>query len=396
MTQILVYSANADLERTVREALEGSATVVRVDSLDSLGSGRGELPEVVLVGDDVSLDYAYAIAANLDRERPEISVLLVAERTSDTLASAMRVGARDVIEPDAVDVEVRRAVNRAADAARARRRVLPTEASAGRPAGRVITVASPKGGSGKTTVATNLAVEFGHRVPGEAVIVDLDLQFGDVASSLRIEPEHDVVDAVGALGSDDLVLKSYLTAHPSGCYALCAPEAPDAGENVTGKQVLELLERLAAGFRYIIVDTAPGLAEYTLGALEASSHPVLLAGMDVPSVRGLRREMAVLSELGLVSSDRRLVLNFVDRRSGMTLVDVEELLGEVVDVVVPRSRSVPISTNRGVPLLDEGSKDPVARALVSLADQLDARSVDRSRRRGARRDRGHADAEVST
>lgn len=331
-------------------------------------------PHAVVLGPDVDRQRACDIARACDRDRPEVSVLLVGEPDADTLATALRVGIRDVVSPLADVDQLREAVQRAIELANARVAAWSAEPVVQtRPNGRVITVASPKGGSGKTTVTTNLAVEFGRRVPGETVVVDLDLQFGDVASCLRLEPDHSVVDAIEGAG-DDMVLKTFLTAHESGCYALCGPESPADGERIDGTQVVELLNRLARGFRYIIVDTAPGLLEQTLAGIEAADIVVLLAGMDVPSVRGLRRELDLLHELDLLSA-HRIVTNFVDRRSGLTIDDVEGILGEPVDVQLPRSRAVPLSTNRGVPLLAEDSRDAVAKQLRELADQLDARGA---------------------
>ncbi|MEX2486609.1 MAG: AAA family ATPase [Nitriliruptoraceae bacterium] len=387
MSHVVVHSTDPATETGLREVLGDDATVERVAASEEV-EARGRAADVLLIGGDVELDDALGIAEVFDRLHPEVSVVLFAEPSTPTLSAALRVGVRDVIGPDTDPGHVRDAVIRALEAARARRRALQEEETSPRPRGRIITVASPKGGCGKTTIATNLAVEFGHRVPGEVVIVDLDLQFGDVATSLRLEHEHDVVDAIAALGADDLVLKSYLVSHASGCWALCAPTSPAAGEGVTGQQVNDLLLRLAAGFRYVIVDTAPGLAEYTLAALEVSTHPVLLAGMDVPSVRGLRRELGVLEELDLLAAERRIVLNMVDRRSGLTIEDVEGLLGSTIDVELPRSREVPLSTNRGVPLLDESTRDPVARNLRALADLLDARHPSSRAKRTSRRDRG--------
>ncbi|MEX0869220.1 MAG: AAA family ATPase [Nitriliruptoraceae bacterium] len=330
-------------------------------------------PEVVVLGPGLAFDDACGFAGQIDRIRSDVATVLVAQPDAGVLAAALRVGVRDVLGPDADDQEVRNVIERAAAMARSRRQALPAEPAAARSSGRIITIASPKGGSGKTTVATNLAVELGRRVPGEVVIVDLDLQFGDVATSLRLEPEHHVADAVAALSGDDMILKTYLTSHPSGCYALCAPESPAAADSVTGDQVRGVLERLAQGFRYVIVDTSPGLAEHTLAALEVSQRLVMLAGMDVPSVRGLHRELEILDELHVDSSAITIVLNFVDRRSGLKVDDVAAMLQRDIDIELPRSYQVTLSTNRGVPLLTESSRDPVAKRLRALTDLVDAR-----------------------
>ena len=121
------------------------------------------------------------------------------------------------------------------------------------------------------------------------VIVDLDLQFGDVASGLYLNPEHTVTDAVSpAASQDSLVLKAFLTVHPASIYALCAPANPVEADHITPEQVTRLLEQLADEFQYVVVDTAPGLPEIGLAAMEQCTDVVWVSAMDIPSVRGLR------------------------------------------------------------------------------------------------------------
>lgn len=327
-------------------------------------------PAVVIIDGVDRLDAALRQAADLDQRASHVVTVLIAETAPEVFAAALRTGVRDLLPPDADDQTIAEVVERAVAAAVARTAHSTPVAHTPSPFGRVITITSPKGGSGKTTVTTNLAVELGARFPSEVVVVDLDLQFGDVASCLRLEPEHTVVDAVAAGSGDSVVLKSLLTSHPSGCYVLAAPASPADGERVTAEGVADLIQRLAAAFRFVLIDTAPGLLETTLAALEHSDDVVLLAGMDVPSVRGLHRERQVLDELGLLDRRQHLVVNFVDRRAGLDIDDVERTLQTRVDVQLPRSRAVPLSTNRGVPLLAEQARGPVVRGLRNLADAV--------------------------
>jgi Flp pilus assembly CpaE family ATPase len=203
------------------------------------------------------------------------------------------------------------------------------------------------------------------------VIVDLDLQFGDVASGLMLDPEHTITDAVvGAASQDSMVLKAYLTVHPAGIYALCAPRNPIEMDRISGEQVSRLLSQLREEFHYIVVDTAPGLGEHVLATLEQATDAVWICGMDIPSIRGLRTGFQILSELGLVPEKRHVVLNMTDRRAGLTLQDIEATVGAPVDVALPRSKTLPFSTNKGVPILQDGSRDSAGKGLRQLVERF--------------------------
>ncbi len=124
-----------------------------------------------------------------------------------------------------------------------------------------------------------------------------------------------------------MVLKTFLTQHSTGLYVICAPESPAAMDAIGGKDVEHLLQMLASEFQYVVVDTAPGLSEHTLAAMDQTTDLVLVTSMDVPGVRGLRKEIDVLAELGLLRESRQVILNFAEQRGGLSLADVEATIG---------------------------------------------------------------------
>ncbi|WP_347060146.1 AAA family ATPase [Blastococcus sp. HT6-30] len=332
----------------------------------------GDLPPVVVLGPAAPVADVLALAGALDVAWPGISVVLVGEPTPELWPAVMRAGIREVVPPDADVTVLREVVGRAAQVALGRRQALHPVAGQPSAPGRVIAVVSPKGGVGKTTVSTNLAVGLAAVAPQSTVIVDLDVQFGDVASALALQPEYTLPDAVhGRAGEDSMVLKTFLTQHPSGLYAVCGSDSPAAGDTVTADDVSRLLAALAHQFRYVVVDTAPGLSEQTLAALDVASDAVLLSSLDVPGVRGLRKEMDVLGELNLLPTGRHVVMNLADPKQGLDMADVELALGTGVDVVLPRSAAVPASTNAGEPLLLRDLKrDPATRELRRLLERF--------------------------
>jgi pilus assembly protein CpaE len=377
MSRVLLAAADDSLRARVGAAAAGDVA--------SLPPGRlpadparlfsivedGAIPEVLVIGPDAAPLEALQLAAAVDAQCPGTSVVLVVDATPELWQAAMRVGIRDLLPPTADVPDIAGALSRASEAAGGRRQSLRPVTEVRRTAGRVITVASPKGGVGKTTVATNLAIGLTAVAPQSTVLVDLDVQFGDVASALSLVPEYTLPDtAKGPASEDTMVLKTFLTQHPTGLYAVCGAESPAAGETVTGADVSRLLASLAREFRYVLVDTSPGLSEQTLAALEAATDVVALTSMDVPGVRGLRKELDLLRELGLLPASRQIVLNMADPKGGLGLRDVEKTIGSAVDVVLPRSSAVTASTNQGVPLLQSGSRDPMAKELRKLLGRI--------------------------
>lgn len=354
------------------EVLTFSSDAAALQPRELLSMITGERPEVLILGSKLPPEDALRLATVFDVQFPEISVVLVADGTPDLILQAMRSGVRDVLSPLADIDSIRILLERACQVFASRFRHEPGAAATPHEQGLVIGVFSPKGGVGKTTVATNVAVGLGKIAPMNVVIVDLDLQFGDVASGLYLNPEHTMIDAVSTPASQDaMVLKAFLTVHPANIYALCAPVDPVAADFISANQVTHLLQQLTAQFRYVVVDTGPGLTEHTLAALEQCTDAVWVAGMDVSSVRNLRIGTDVLHKLNLLPETRHVVLNFADTKSGLNIQDIESSLNAPIDVALPRSKALTYATNRGVPVLQDDVKDPATKGLKSLVERFD-------------------------
>ena len=325
--------------------------------------------EVICLGPDLELDIALGMAQAFDRERPELCVVLFAEPTADVWEGALHAGVRDVVAPSSDDEALRAALHRASEVtkrrmatlASAEARIAPIETA------RVITVLSPKGGTGKTTVAANLAVGLGRTHPGQVVLVDLDMQFGDAASALGLTPDHSMSDiARSPTNLDATMLKVFLTGHESGIYALCAPNGPAEADDITATHVTTAIDLLRSQFAFVVIDTGAGLDEHCLAAIELSTDLVFVGSTDVAGVRNVRKEIDVLDRLGVTSAQRHLVLNRSDAKVGLDPDDIEGFVGMPIDVSVPSSRLVPLSNNEGAPLLGTDPKSPVARSLAEL------------------------------
>jgi pilus assembly protein CpaE len=386
MSRLVLATASTEFERRVIEAFDGDLPGplrywredMLADPADTVRELGGRDVEVVALGPDVSTADALALATAFDHDRPDISVLIVAPPSTDLLQSALRAGARDVIAPDMAPADLREAIERAFDTALHRRRVFDGDDPDGvddHDRSHVIMVLCPKGGAGKTTISTNLALALAQVAPGEVVIVDLDLQFGDVASSLGLRPELTFSDAVRSNDVlDATTLKAHLTAHPQDLFVLCAPRMPTEADDISVEHVERMLHLLSQSFRYVVVDTASGLDENTLASLEYATDLVLVSATDVPSIRATVKEIEALRVIGKPQHEWHFVLNRADARTGLTVPAIERTVGINVDVAIPSSRSVPLSLNQGEPLVIADPRSSVSMAMFQLVRRLSPQS----------------------
>ncbi|MDH3470240.1 MAG: AAA family ATPase [Acidimicrobiia bacterium] len=380
MIRILLASSSATFEHRVRNAYEGSLNGdMRRATEDQLENGAHlefakRVPDstaVLAIGPDVPVKIALEMAASFDQHRPEVSVVMVAPVEPDLFQQAMRSGVRDVIAPEATDSELRDAIDRALEGSDRRRGapVAPPEPEG--PIGKIITVVSPKGGSGKTTIATNLAVSLAKAQPGKVVLVDLDLQFGDITFTLGLQPEKSIHDATSMAGTLDLTtLKLFLTPRRDGLFVLCAPGSPAEGEEVSAELAAEAIRLLATEFPLVVIDTSAGLTEHTLAAIDQSTDVVMACDLSRTSVLSTRKVIDALDALQITEPNRKLVLNRAGSRVGVEEQEVVSTIGMRVDIGIPSSRAVPVSMNEGVPIVESNAKSDVARKIMELASQF--------------------------
>lgn len=233
----------------------------------------------------------------------------------------------------------------------------------------VLTVVSPKGGCGKTTVAVNLAVAMARHEP--VSLVDLDVQFGDVEYALRVHPVHRMNDAVRKLAVDpNFDLDALLSAHPTGVSVLCAPSNPVDADVVDVAGAMKVLDRFVKTGRSLVVDTAAGINDFNLGALERATHYVLVTGTDVASVHAAHKLIETMMELRFDLARLRLVVNRSTLHTGLTVADVEAVLGAPAALRIPEDPAVSASMNAGSPIAAGDSDAPVARLFHRFVDDL--------------------------
>jgi pilus assembly protein CpaE len=323
-----------------------------------------------ILGPSLTDRNALALAGALQQGTPDVSVLLIRRQESgELIRQALKVGVKDVLSSASDENAVRAGAARAIEIARTLRGRLgggaPTD-NGGRAPGRVVTVFSSKGGCGKTFLSTNLAVALG-RTGAEVALVDLDLHFGDVAIMLHLFPSHTIYDASQNPALDALSMKSFLTRHDSGIWTLVAPTEPTIADTINPATIASILKLLRSAFDYVVIDTPPAFSEPVLGAFDESDWLVMLATLDVPSIKNLKLTLQTMELLHFPKNRMRVVINRADSKVGLRLPDVEKLLSSSVDATIPSSRSVPLSVNKGSPIMLEEPKGPVAESIRRIA-----------------------------
>nr|WP_255499489.1 P-loop NTPase [Aeromicrobium senzhongii] len=245
---------------------------------------------------------------------------------------------------------------------------------------RVVVVLSPKGGVGKTTISTNLAIALSRRTPLDTVIVDFDSQFGDVASVLNINALHTLEDAF----TEDsvhppLVVKGLLNAFDDRLLVLAASESPAALEKITPVQESELLRQLSKDYAFVVVDTGSGLTDETMAALEVATDVIMVTTMDVSSVKALRRAADLLDRIDLLPRSRHLVVNMTESGTGLEVEDIAHAMQMPVDVSIARSVDIALSVNTGRPLAQAKRSADLTSAVDNIVAKLRGET---SRRKG--------------
>ncbi len=332
-------------------------------------------PLVVVFGPTFADAHGLDEISRLTRARPEIGAILVAPQLStDLLQQALRAGVRDVLAAPVDPIQLATAVERVLQ-------TLPSvygprgEQAAVEPPegqGRVLIVSSTKGGTGKTVIATNLAVALARKSDRPVVLVDADLQFGDVAVMLKLAPEHTIVDAVNAVDSlEPALLQSLFTRHdPSGLQVLAAPLEPAFADQISAAQMVEIISMLRQHAGFVVIDTPARLDDIVLGLIEVSDDILYVTGMDIPSIKNSKIGLGILRLLSIPLSKLTTILNRANSKVRLEVGEVERTLGVRIDCLIPSDVAVPQSVNKGVPVVLDAPRSGVARALDQLADQF--------------------------
>ncbi len=335
-------------------------------------------PDVILM--DINLPGLDGIGASeiISVQVPEVAIIIISiQGEKEYIKKAMAAGARDYLVKPFTSTDLAETVRRVNDFSRKRHLHLVGEdekpaVHLGKPPGKIITLFSTKGGLGKTTLACNLAIGMATQSGQSVVLVDLDLQGGDVAVILNLTVNQTIADLAQEDWEGDItVIDTFLAAHFSGINVLCAPNSPEQAELVTPGHVTKLINYLKTKFDFVILDTAPAYSEINLNVLEMSDNLVVLVAQDLPTLRHVRSTMEVLAALNFTDKIN-LVLNQL-RPDGISVKEMEKNLGRSMTTVIPADdKTVLQSVNKGQPFVLNQKNSRVAGCLMELAGKLAA------------------------
>ena len=332
------------------------------DALRSLREGGADMLLVACAGYS---DRALLLLDAVSRQEPDLSVVVLGHGSPNGfLRRAFEAGADDIIMLPATRDQIRFEIHKLL--ARRQGSELPT----GGETSRLVCILGPKGGTGKTLTSTNLAVALAQRGVSVALI-DLDLQFGDVALCLGLPPEktiYDLAQSPGALDYDKL--DAFLAMHSSGVRTLIAPRRPDQASAVGAELLREVYSILRANFDWVIVDTPPGFTAEVITSIDSASDVVMVGMLDSLSLKNTKLGLETL-ELMKYDPDRiYLLLNRAHSRVGISQSDVEAVLGRSPDIFIPSDREIPRTVNEGIPIVIARPQSEPAEAFGRLADLL--------------------------
>lgn len=347
-------------------------------------------PDIVLM--DINMPDIDGITAtqSISQSVPEIQIIMMSvQGETDYLRRSMLAGAREfLVKPFSAD-ELISSIRRVHQLRPKLAPPQPVELLRPQPRapeqtyrgevvmkeGEIITVYSPKGGSGCSTIAANLAIvlkEREHRV----ALVDGDLQFGDIGVLLNLQPHRTIADLTPHMDEFEAeLLSDILLTHPSGTKILLAPPRPDMADMITAEHIKDILGNLRPYYDYTVVDTSCYLDDVVLTTLERSDQILLVITPDIPTIKSARLSLDVLEALNYIDKTK-LIINKVGRSDGISDKDIVTHIKHAVWASIPRDNgAVTAAANQGIPIVIGKQKSPVARGIMHLASLIDAESA---------------------
>lgn len=393
--RVLIVDDIAETRENVRKLLQFETDV---DVVGTARSGREGIqiahelnPDVVLM--DINMPDIDGITATeqIRQKSPHIQVIILSvQGDQNYMRRAMLAGARDFLTKPPMGDELISAVRRAgemshAERAKSAKQQISASVTSGAgmsvpgftplSKGKIVTVYSPKGGTGCTTIAVNLAIALNNE-DTRVVLVDANLQFGDVAVFVNEQGKNTILELAPRVDElePDVVEEILIKHEASGIRILAAPQRPEMAERVGSDQFVKVLQFLQQMYAYIVIDTSPILTDIILSTIDNSDVVVLVTTQEIPAIKNARLFLDLVEPMGVNKERVLFAMNRYDKRIPITPERVSENLKHEISAAIPLDEKTAIpAVNRGVPFMLENKAQPIGRGIFSLAEAVRAR-----------------------
>lgn len=330
-------------------------------------------PDIILM--DINMPVMDGIRATeeITANLPDSAVIITSvQGESEYLKKAMSAGARDFLSKPFSNEELISTILRTYDRELKRKEQVSGPKTKEEIRSKVITVFSTKGGVGKTTIAANLAVAISRLTKSRVALVDLDLQFGDIAIMLNVSVKNTISDLIKEINQlDEELMDEYLVTHFSGVRVLPAPIKPEYAEYITSAHVEKIIKTLKESYHYIVIDSSASFHETVLASLDMSDRILLVSTLDLPTIKNIKSGIDVMESLHYQSEKVSVILNKASEQFGIKYRDFEATLKRDIWAYVPEdSQTVITSANKGFPFVMTRTETKVAKAVTDMAHEL--------------------------
>jgi pilus assembly protein CpaE len=353
----VILSTGLDTFKEIRSALASDSRARLLAGGDDAEQVYAEIKNlrpgaVVITMSEANSEQALKMIEKLSVERPQTAIISAVRNASpDLILRSMRAGAREFLRLPIINEEFKTVLDRTAE-------FCSVQKEAPKKKGRMIAVFSSKGGCGTSFIATNLAAALN----APTMLVDLNLQAGDLPLFLGVEPKYSIADMVeNRARMDDSLLASYVTPHSSKLSLLAAPREADSADDIEPEHVFEALERLRESYDYVVLDPQHTFDAITLAALDQADDIVLVLTLDIPAIRSAQRALEIFDRLGYPRKKVRILVNRWSKQIDLDLQQVERFLKEKVTGFVTSDYQMAVtSINLGQPLVQSEPSSKIA------------------------------------
>jgi pilus assembly protein CpaE len=366
---MVIIDPDDNSREEVAQLLDGFCFVEVIGTFDNIISANDFIqqarPPLMLFDVTNNIDLALDSIEKLTNKYKNMIIIAVSAKVdADIIIKTMRAGAREFLPKPIEKEDLNKALKKA--------RITLTQEE-GSSDGKIYSVFSNKGGIGKTTLATNLALQLARRTGEKVCLIDLNLQMGDVATFLDINPSFDISYVVSNLGRlDKAFLQSSLEKYKDyDLYILAEPLDIEQAEEISADDINTLLSFLKTMFGYIVVDTDSNFDVKTLTCLDVSDYILLILMVNLPSIRNCQKCLSLFRRLEYNEDKVKLVVNRYIENEEITLEDVEEALSRQIYWKIPNNYfDVMSSINKGIPISESNPDLEVSKNFTQLAERI--------------------------